>query len=100
MTTTEIRRTHGSANNIRCYRDDHQPWAEILAARQAAHHKHGENSIECLPADNPAWLPILVEELGEIANALTYDGDPTALRGELIDLLAVASAWLAAVDAA
>jgi hypothetical protein len=95
---TDILTTEGSANNIRCYRDDHEPWREILEARRKAHAKHGDKSIEGLPADDPAWLTILVEEVGEVAQQLTYDHDGSGLRSELVDVLAVASAWLASVD--
>lgn len=76
----------------------HSIWYEVVEARKKAHVKHGENSIEAIPADRVAvWLPILIEEVGELANALTYDstGDP---RAELIDVLAVASAWVDAMD--
>jgi NTP pyrophosphatase (non-canonical NTP hydrolase) len=94
-----IRRTHGSGNQARCFRDDHDPWREIMRAREKAHAKHGANSIEALPADDPRWLPILVEEIGEMAHCLTYDGPKDELRAEVIDVLAVASALLAAIDA-
>jgi NTP pyrophosphatase (non-canonical NTP hydrolase) len=96
---TDIRRTHGSGNQARCFRDDHDPWREILRAREAAHAKHGANSIESIPVDSPMWLPILVEEVGELAHCLTYDGPKTTLRAEVVDVLAVASALLAAIDA-
>lgn len=69
-------------------------WQIINDARAAAHAKHGENSIEAIPSDDPRWLPILVEEVGEVAHALTYDATDANLRAELIDVLSVASAWL------
>jgi hypothetical protein len=69
-----------------------------MQARLKAHAKHGANSIESIPADDPRWLAILVEEIGEVANALTYDGPKEGLRAELIDVMAVASAWLDSVD--
>lgn len=74
-------------------------WQEVQAARAAAHAKHGANSIESVPGGDPRWLPILVEEVGEVAHEATYDatGD---LRAELIDTLAVASAWVDAIDRA
>ena len=81
------------ANDTHCYRDDHELYREVLHARHAAHVKHGDNSIEMEPADSPRWLAILVEEVGEIANTLTYDGDHTKTYSELMDTLAVASAW-------
>ena len=86
------------SDSIRCYRDDHALYREVLQARQAAHEKHGDDSIEAEPATSPRWLAILVEEIGEIANALTYDGPKGNLRAELIDALAVGSAWLSAID--
>ena len=48
-------------------------WVEILTGRAKAHQKHGANSIEAIPADDPRWLSILVEEIGEVAHAMTYD---------------------------
>lgn len=86
------------ANDTHCFRDDHVLYREVLAARRKAHAKHGENSIEVEPADSPRWLAILVEEVGEIANAQTYDGPKENLRAELIDVLAVASAWVDSLD--
>lgn len=74
-------------------------WREIQQAREKADQKHGDNSIEHLPADSPDWLPILVEEVGEVAQAQTYDkGSRASLRAELIDVCSVASAWIAALD--
>jgi NTP pyrophosphatase (non-canonical NTP hydrolase) len=71
---------------------------EVRAARAAAHAKHGANSIEAQASDSPHWLPILIEEVGEVASALTYDKNPDSLRAELIDVLAVAAAWLDSID--
>lgn len=85
-------------NDMHCFRDDHELYREVLRARRAAHDKHGDNSIEVEPADSPRWLAILVEEIGEVANTLTYDGDHTKTRAELIDVLAVASAWVDRID--
>lgn len=97
---TDIRRRHGSGNQMHCYRDDHEVSQEILRARERAHAKHGPNSIEAIPANSPRWLSILTEELGEAAHELTYDsgGDLQSLRRELIDLAAVATAWIEAID--
>ncbi|MGN8049567.1 WDGH domain-containing protein [Curtobacterium sp. 22159] len=91
-------------------------WTEIEQARAKAHAKHGDNSIEGITADDPRWLSILAEEggetseatllawnallqarLGRVAHEQTYDATGS-LRGELIDVLAVASAWLDALD--
>jgi NTP pyrophosphatase (non-canonical NTP hydrolase) len=86
------------SDDMHCYRDDHAIYREVQHARLKAHEKHGENSIEVEPASSPRWLAILVEEVGEIANALTYDGPKGNLRAELVDVLAVGSAWVAAID--
>lgn len=87
----------GSGNQTHCFRDDHAIYQEVLQGRLKAHLKHGPNSIEAEPANSPRWLAILVEEIGEVANALTYD-TTASIRAELIDVLSVASAWVAALD--
>lgn len=76
---------------------------ETWDGRFAARLKHGENSIERVPGRDPRWLSILVEEVGEVAHALTYDAAHTgsveeSVRAELLDVLAVASAWADALD--
>lgn len=86
-----------SEMSTRCWRSDHNQSRLINAAREAAHEKHGDHSIEAVPAGDPRWLPILVEEIGEVAHALTYDADDQALADELLDVLAVAAAWLDAL---
>jgi len=75
-------------------------WNEIENSRAKAHEKHGDRSIENLPATHPDWLAILGEEFGEVAKELTYDGSNglNGLRSELIDVISVASAWLDKVD--
>lgn len=73
--------------------------SEIRAERQHSIDKHGENSMEYLNGSDASWLAILVEEVGEAAKALTYDNqDNENLRDELIDVIAVASAWVEAMD--
>lgn len=74
-------------------------WDEVLAARAAARIKHGASSIEAMAATHPAWLPVFVEEVGEVAHEMTYDATG-GLRAELIDVLSVASAWVDAIDRA
>lgn len=71
--------------------------AEIEVARRKAHDKHGDNSIEAIYGNDPRWLSILVEEVGEAAHELTYDSNGD-LRKELIDVATVAIAWIAAID--
>jgi len=87
---------------------------EALVGRVRAHQKHGDNSIEAIGAEDPRWLAILGEEIGEatdevlalvlsaqlgrISHALTYDADPSKLRGELMDMLSVGFAWVSRID--
>lgn len=91
---------------------------EIVDGRIKAHRKHGDNSIEAVPANDPRWLAILGEEggevagvmvdlfahailakaLGRVARSMTYDQNKGALRDELIDVATVAVAWVAALD--
>jgi len=74
---------------------------EVAEARIAAHKKHGHQSIEGLPASDPRRLPILVEEVGEVAKAMNYDtgaGDLRRVREELVDVAAVVLGHLAAID--
>lgn len=70
---------------------------DVEEGRIRAHLKHGDQSIEALDARDPRWLSILVEEVGEAAHELTYDASGD-LRAELVDVLTVATAWLAALD--
>lgn len=73
--------------------------SEIKSARIKAHIKHGENSIETIHwGDFAKWIPILGEEFGEVCESLTYDKDITNLRDELIDVVTVGIAWIAAID--
>lgn len=85
----------------RCWRTDHNLARIVNAAREKAHEKHAENSIEAIDARRFGdWLAILGEEYGEVCHALTYDQhddadeQAQALVDELVDLMAVASAWL------
>lgn len=75
----------------------HEIATEVAAARHRAHDKHGDNSIEAILSSDPRWLSILVEEVGEASHELTYDATGS-LRGELIDVITVATAWVAAID--
>lgn len=69
----------------------------VIQNRMRAHRKHGQNSIEAIDPSDPRWLSILVEEVGEAAHELTYDATGS-LRAELLDVITVATAWVAAID--
>lgn len=79
--------------------------SEIMIARERAHAKHGDKSIEA-GASPERFNSILVEEIGEVSkvinefalgniNALEFS---TQLRAELIDSATVCIAWIASLD--
>lgn len=88
------------AAGARAMESTHALAAEVTAERCHSIDKHGENSMEFLDAEHPRWLAILGEEYGEVCETLNYDKDSAGLRDELIDLIAVASSWVAALDRA
>lgn len=70
--------------------------AALQATMVVAIHKHGYNRTPLNgyrgDTDN---LPILIEEVGEVARAMTYDeSDPEALVKELLQVAAMALAWV------
>lgn len=88
---------------------------QIHAERVRAHAWHGQhaNSREDAHWTNVEWLPILMEEVGEVAHELTYDARldevvvpdgedrelrKLALRKELVQVAAMAAAWIDAID--
>jgi NTP pyrophosphatase (non-canonical NTP hydrolase) len=82
---------------------------EIRAERDRAHAKHAETSMEAQPIDALLRLAILMEEVGEVAKEFNEarhraarggpDLDITALRKELIQTAAMATAWADACGA-
>lgn len=89
--------------------ENHLPglYHEIHAERVRAHKKHGHHGfdapatgMEVIGYDARQRLPVLVEEVGEVAKAIC-DGDPVEhIREELIQVAAMAAAWIAACDRA
>jgi len=83
-----------------------QPYADVHRERIRAHYKHINDSAEVLHWRSKRWLPILTEEVGEVARCLNeYDlwNVTTAetrleLRKELIQVAAMAVAWIDAID--
>lgn len=75
--------------------------------RMRAHAKHAPNggSVEGLTWDDPRWLPVLTEEIGEVARVLCeLDLENTSrseakqnLAKELIQCAAMSVAWAVAV---
>lgn len=85
------------------------PYTDIHRERIAAHEKHvlKGGSMEKKSWNDPAWLPVLVEEVGECARVLNehmlgnlnVDDSAVSLRTELVQVAAMATAWLEAIDA-
>jgi len=79
-------------------------YSDVHRERERAHAKHGArgNSREDQPWDEKEWLPILMEELGEVAHEMTYDvqsqGKRDRMRKELVQVAAMACAWIDAID--
>ena len=76
---------------------------DVHEERERAHAKHGAkgNSRENAAWDEHEWLAVLTEELGEAAHELTYDTGPGArerLRKELVQVAAMACAWIDSID--
>lgn len=85
-----------------------RPYSDMHRERIRAHAKHDEagGSMERKAFDDPAWLPVLVEEIGEVARVLcdaklgVLAGDVRGkLREELVQLAAMTAAWVDAIDA-
>jgi NTP pyrophosphatase (non-canonical NTP hydrolase) len=84
-----------------------QPYGDVHRERMRAHEKHSASGRSCeqMEVDDPDWLPVLVEEVGEVANAMIEDAifrggsSRTHLRKELVQVAAMATAWIDAIDA-
>lgn len=76
---------------------------DAQAERIRAHVKHvgtPAGSREQRPHDDPLWLPIIMEEVGEMARALN-DGEPLGrVRAEAIQVAAMALAYADALEEA
>jgi hypothetical protein len=65
--------------------------------RQYQLHGHGALGLVDSRKKRDRKLTILTEEVGEVARAI-HDGDDKNLRDELVQVAAVAIAWLEAID--
>jgi hypothetical protein len=86
-----------------------QIYVDVHRERIRAHIKHDDNgeSMERRIWDDPAWLSTVVEEVGEVARVLceqrhgTYRDTfaaTTDLREELVQVAAMVTAWIDAID--
>lgn len=84
------------------------PYSAVHRERIRAHEKHHNKpggSMEMKDHDDPDWLPVLVEELGEVARVLcehrhgrlTDDERDDALHLELVQVAAMSAAWIEAI---
>ena len=75
-------------------------YTDIAAERRRARELHEPRGtgVEDIHFANPRWLPILVEEVGEVARVLCEGESKERLREELIQVAAMASAWADACD--
>lgn len=79
------------------------PYDEIRAERARQRAKwgavHAWGSGDCSSPDvaEPVKLAVLTEEVGEVARAM-LDGRPAELRRELVQVAAVAVAWLEGLE--
>lgn len=73
---------------------------DATAERIRAHEKHSAKgrSAEQMPWTDPFWLPVLVEEVGEVARAMCDREPAERVREELIQVAAMALAWADAVE--
>lgn len=73
-------------------------WHEVTERRRTLHQQAGEASMETWTPADPAWTGVLQDVHDDVQQARA---DATSLRDPreaLIDLLAVASAWIDAFD--
>lgn len=63
----------------------------------AGEHDWGYGDCSSIGVDEPVKVGVLTEELGEVARAM-LDGNRTGLRAELVQVAAVAVAWLEALE--
>ncbi len=85
---------------ISMFSDRDNTYQAIHRERVRAHAKHVEKglSMEIERPDSPRWLPVLVEEVGEVARALNDNESLGNLRKELIQCAAMCVAWVEALD--
>lgn len=82
------------------------PYGDVHRERIRAHEKHSASGRSCeqMEAEDRYWLPVLVEEVGEVANAMIETrlgalGGYDKMRAELVQVAAMAVAWIDAIDA-
>lgn len=82
------------------FRDKLNIYQRVHQERVRSIEKHGSNAQDNLAWHDPKCFYNLVEEVGEVANALTYDSSKglSELQKELIQVAAMAIAWADTLD--
>lgn len=85
-------------------------YASVHRERIRAHEKHdhpNSPSMERRPFDDPCWVTVLTEEVGEVCKAINdhrHSSKPdfaklkAEVREELVQVAAMACAWIDAID--
>jgi hypothetical protein len=70
-------------------------YSDVRSERRRAHEKHGPAGVSCqqLLWDDPRWLAVLTEEVGEVARAVLDYEPREKMRAELVQVAAMACAW-------
>lgn len=86
------------------------PYVDAHMERVRAHKKHDHPespSMERRPFDDPCWVTVLTEEVGEVCKAINdhrHSSQPdfaalkSEVRAELVQVAAMACAWIDAID--
>lgn len=72
----------------------------IADERLRAHAKHSLTGRSCeqMSHDDPIWLAVLTEEVGEVARAMCDHSGWSHMWKELIQVAAMATAWADAIE--
>jgi hypothetical protein len=97
---SEVRAKYRSDSGIPRYVLSPLTIAAVQAEALRAHLKHGDNSLLSPSATTERKLAALVEEVGEVGRALTYDNlaDRDHLVKELIQVASVALSWVESLE--
>jgi NTP pyrophosphatase (non-canonical NTP hydrolase) len=77
-----------------------RPYSDIHRERIRAHKLHDDHgqSMERREYTDSRWLPVVVEEVGEVARVLCDGENTNRLRAELVQVAAMVIAWIEAID--
>lgn len=103
-TTTSDQGTNEPTDALRAYwlTNFLAPYGDIHLERIRAHASHSGTglSLEQMPADADAWLTALTEKVRSRTRTLCDRQRPIEPRDDLVQVAAVACAWIASIDRA